>query len=238
MLCFYCMHSNRRNTKLLLLILIVFISIIALLSAYILFQNTNTSSRETKQKNFSEFIITTLDSKKDSEIDMVFVKQKLSELENNKNPDDKKYQSLSDLAMYLSDRYIIANDPTIRLLITNTISEYAKDNFKKYYTKQSFNVMCSDSQCGMELSPEIQEALALIKKSGIPDYAKNTLSLNLRYAGHLENGNIDNKITGIKLSMFQAEVRGDPTASAAAEILKKYLHDKYKANYSIKEFIE
>ena len=226
--------SNRIKLLLAGAVLFLVIAIVIIISIILL--DRRKGPRQKASDAFVEYVKMEIIPKSDSKNTTELIEQQLSIIKNINLSDKQRYDATIVLLEYLSNEYSITNDPSIRLIAKNVVGKYAKEQFPRLYNESRFDFACVDPQCGMDLSPEIKQALNIIEKSNLSEGAKVTISENLKSAGYTPESNLQDKLFGLQLSISQLEEYGDPVGSDAAKLLKKYLLDKYKTEYSRDKF--
>lgn len=228
MLSIHIFRSSLR-IKLLALTLAIFILAILVLAAYIFLNQTKIKSEQKKAEILTEDIKLNISGTSSNSTTPDFIEKKLLIINNMKLDDKKRYGALSDIAFYYASTYSTLHDPSIRLFSIKILGKYAKQEFPRLYNRSVFEIPCSDTQCGQDLTTELKNVLSLIDKSSLSKLAKDTITDNVKTAGYMQDTGISlaYKKDGFRLVYAQLMGTGDPIASEAAKQLSSYALVKY-----------
>ena len=155
----------------------------------------------------------------------------LKQVDNRSLSEEERYAALQNLLFFFRTQYVQTHDPDIRNYVATTLNEYAKKNFPKQHEEGDFEIPCSDTKCGREITPEFRGIMDKIQKSQLPSYKKDTILLNLKTLGYTPASDKFNSVMGLYVVIDQLISDGDPAASEAAEQLKQYLKVNYDEDY-------
>ena len=155
----------------------------------------------------------------------------ITEINSPKLAKKDKYKSLTNISFYLSGQYTQTHNPGLRKVVNTDLNSFAKKNFSEYYQPSDFEVPCSDTVCGREITEEFQNIISIIEKSKMDNIDKEIILLNLKTVGYKPASDKGNAVIGLTIVIQQLEDTKDTNASEAARLLKEYLKDTYKLEY-------
>lgn len=216
------------RTKKISLILIIVLGVLATIVMGIYFaRNKYISSENDAATVFAQDVRYFVIEATNSALPNERIEKELAKLRDKSLSDQEKFDALSTLAFYFADEYATTHDPKVREFSSTVLAKYAKEKFPKHYNESMFNFVCADLTCGQKLSPELNQIIKLVKESKAePDY-KNTIISNLTNVGYIPDSETDEKMYGFSFIYPQMLELGDPKASEAAALLKKYAKQKY-----------
>ncbi|MBI2621966.1 MAG: hypothetical protein HYW63_04985 [Candidatus Levybacteria bacterium] len=223
------------NHRKIILVLIIFIILaIIVISSLLIFNKT---IFEKVSGNKTEAFISEVDS---FILKNTKVKETPEQVENTykiiRDPNasnQSKYDGLVNLSFLFSTQYSLTQDPKYREFSKKVIEGYAKKNFPSLYHTNNFNIPCADPVCGQEFTSEIKEIFKLINESGMSEAYKNTISSNLKVAGHMPDSEVE-EIEIVYWVIYEDLIfASDPIASEAAEFLKNYAKSKYNIDLDL-----
>ncbi|MBI2621848.1 MAG: hypothetical protein HYW63_04380 [Candidatus Levybacteria bacterium] len=222
-----------KNVFFLVLILITGIIAISIIIFYIYQQEgvkrkvTSSFLEGAKQKTLS---------RSDSDETSKFFEDQFSTIQNINLTDEERYKAVQALVGWLEYEYYKNRNPETRTLVNSLYTDFANNEFPNLFNENRFSIICADPVCGEKSPVEIVEALELITKTNLNEHEKDIIASNLKTAAYLPKSSSEDKIFGIKFSIYQLQNTNDPVGSQAAELLISYLFDKYKETYSRESF--
>lgn len=216
--------SRKKRSLILILIPLLIILILSLIGIYY-FINANrlTDSKQVSTK------IKEISQKNKSSLDYGRIEKQLEILNNEKLSSKERYIALENIAFYFATSYAAVKNPEYRKFVSS-LGDYAKQNFPDQYKDSTFNLGCSDAQCGEKPDQEFKQIQKEINEAGIEKAYLDTINRNLEQAGFIPSqSEIDKteKKFGYSLVIDNLLFFNNPKASAAAEHLREYANKKY-----------
>lgn len=216
---YFCVIAKKR----LLASLLVLIIVIVLSSSLIIFLSFKEKSDSSLlDKKTNELIQGSTHKPMPDSIRPLF-----TQVSNKKLSSKQRYDALVKIKDYLSSLYNETKSPEIRNYIREDLKKFAESNFADQFIQEEFDLTCADPSCGEKIDPEMTSVLGKIKKINMPEIYRDTIMYNLNLALLIPDEEIEEKETGLSLSVIQLEGVGIPEASETAKLIREYAKDRY-----------